>query len=301
MSDYIRNRIDDVISVRSIVTVFRKDLRNAMVTGEAHDFPEIFYVEQEQTNAVINGKQVLMDAGSLMIYAPNSFHGEPFARIPGGIVNIISFETDSHMLEPLYDRPIPLTPRQREQFETLVSRGLALFKTVKGTPGVRGTSVSETADMRELQQLKNLLEVFLLDLSCNLEEENSRPAQANQEQFYRKQMELLTAYLMDHLADNLSIRQMETAMGFSETSLRRMVRRFRGCSPLSYYQELRIREAKRLIEHSGMNMTEISMKLGFSSLHYFSRVFREKTGMSPSEYAKLVVLRESDADAVSPM
>ena len=46
------------------------------------------------------------------------------------------------------------------------------------------------------------------------------------------------------------------------------------------------KEAKRLIRDSSLNMTEISERLNFSSLHYFSRVFREKNGISPTDYAK---------------
>ena len=37
-----------------------------------------------------------------------------------------------------------------------------------------------------------------------------------------------------------------------------------------------------------MNFTEIADRLGFCSLHYFSRTFKKKTGLTPSEYLKKV-------------
>jgi YesN/AraC family two-component response regulator len=49
---------------------------------------------------------------------------------------------------------------------------------------------------------------------------------------------------------------------------------------------LKIKEAKRLIREGQMNFTEISEFLGFSSIHYFSKLFKKPTGKSPSEYAK---------------
>ena len=44
--------------------------------------------------------------------------------------------------------------------------------------------------------------------------------------------------------------------------------------------------AKRMIKETSFNFTEISEKLGFSGVHYFSRLFKKHVGMTPSEYAK---------------
>lgn len=286
MREYIRNRVDNVVTVRAIVTVLRLDLRSRAVAGERHDFPEIYYVEQEESETVIDGQPMELSAGSMVIYAPNTFHGYQQRKSPGGIVEIISFETDSAMLEPLYNRPIRLNPRQRERFEALIARGLRLFAPVEGGTPYRGTVLRDTADLRELQQLKNLLELFLLDISRGIEAGAERPVCANQEQLYRQQMEHLTAFLTQHLSENLSLEQMQAAMGLSESSLRRLVRKFKGCGPVAYFQELKIRAAKELIRSSSMNMGQIAEHLGFSSPHYFSRVFREKTGMTPTDYAR---------------
>ena len=37
-----------------------------------------------------------------------------------------------------------------------------------------------------------------------------------------------------------------------------------------------------------MNFTQISEKLGYTSIHYFSRQFKKVTGMTPSEYASSI-------------
>ena len=54
------------------------------------------------------------------------------------------------------------------------------------------------------------------------------------------------------------------------------------------FLDLKLKEAKRLIRESSLNFTEISELLGFNSLHYFSRLFKERVGMTPSEYARSV-------------
>jgi AraC-like DNA-binding protein len=52
--------------------------------------------------------------------------------------------------------------------------------------------------------------------------------------------------------------------------------------------DLKIDEAKLLISQNKYSFTEISDKLCFNSVHNFSRLFKQKTDMSPSEYAKSI-------------
>ena len=54
---------------------------------------------------------------------------------------------------------------------------------------------------------------------------------------------------------------------------------------MQYFTSLKIEEAKKLISYNKYTFTEIAYKLGYSSLHYFSRQFKKSTTMSLSEYA----------------
>ncbi|MDF2661286.1 MAG: AraC family transcriptional regulator [Paenibacillus sp.] len=50
--------------------------------------------------------------------------------------------------------------------------------------------------------------------------------------------------------------------------------------------KLRIERAKQHIREDTCNVTEIAERLGYTSIHYFSRQFKKATGMAPSEYLK---------------
>lgn len=289
MSARIYNKIENVVTVLSIVTVLHTDLSNTLITGESHDFPEIYYVEQGNSEAIVDGISLLLNAGSLMIYGPNVFHGTAKRHIPGGIVDIISFEVNSNILDPLYNRPIKLNVRQRERFETLIAKGRSLLEITDPQNDTRGNAFAPNTDLREIQQLKNLLELFLLEISQSIEKEEIHISTPNQEQIYRQQMECLTNFLKENLDRNLTLKEMESALWISEASLRRLVQRYKDCGPVAYFHELKIREAKHLIRTTDLSMTEISNRLGFSSLHYFSRLFREKTGSSPTEYRRFQI------------
>ena len=53
-----------------------------------------------------------------------------------------------------------------------------------------------------------------------------------------------------------------------------------------YIKRMRIEEAIRLLTETDMNINEISDSVGFSYPRYFSSVFKELTGYSPTQYRK---------------
>lgn len=54
--------------------------------------------------------------------------------------------------------------------------------------------------------------------------------------------------------------------------------------PIHYHQQLRLTKAKELIQYSTLSISEIGVKLGYTSIHSFSRAFKSLEGVSPSYY-----------------
>ena len=59
-------------------------------------------------------------------------------------------------------------------------------------------------------------------------------------------------------------------------------------SPGDYIRRVKLQVSKEMIRDGQMNFTEIAAALEYSTVHHFSRQFREKFGITPSEYAKTV-------------
>ncbi|WP_042460675.1 response regulator transcription factor [Neobacillus dielmonensis] len=55
---------------------------------------------------------------------------------------------------------------------------------------------------------------------------------------------------------------------------------------MDFVLDIRMNEAKRLLERTSLRVTEISDRLGYSDITYFSNIFKRKTGVPPSEYRK---------------
>lgn len=75
---------------------------------------------------------------------------------------------------------------------------------------------------------------------------------------------------------------MEYHIGYSY--FRKMFKSYTGVAPHKYHLELKIIRAKELLLASNKSVKEISYDLGFQSIHYFSRLFKNKVGKSPTEF-----------------
>lgn len=75
-------------------------------------------------------------------------------------------------------------------------------------------------------------------------------------------------------------------IGISEVYLRKLFLKEWGISPRQYILDLRIRKAKQLLSNTPFTVTAIAEECGFASLYHFCRTFRDRTGVTPLEYAR---------------
>lgn len=74
------------------------------------------------------------------------------------------------------------------------------------------------------------------------------------------------------------------AAGCSQSYLRALFGRAYGVSPIEYLNIVRIERAKEMLKTDLYKIGEVAENCGFSNVHYFSRVFKEHTGISPKKY-----------------
>ncbi|MCR1863275.1 helix-turn-helix domain-containing protein [Limosilactobacillus reuteri] len=55
-------------------------------------------------------------------------------------------------------------------------------------------------------------------------------------------------------------------------------------TPIEYLLNYRVEQAKKLLRHSELSITDIALRAGFSTSAYFSKIFKERVGMTLREY-----------------
>ena len=90
--------------------------------------------------------------------------------------------------------------------------------------------------------------------------------------------------LNDNIYGKITVDEICQKLNYSKTYISKIFNKTCGCTIIEYYTQLKITEAKKLIRENTYSITEISNQLYFNDPHYFTRVFKKITNMSPRDY-----------------
>ena len=94
----------------------------------------------------------------------------------------------------------------------------------------------------------------------------------------------LQVWMLDHLADDLSVPALAARAAMSDRNFQRVFTRELGKSPAHYVEEIRIEAVRRKLERSTQSMEEIATACGFNSADVMGRSFLRQLKVTPAEY-----------------
>lgn len=95
-------------------------------------------------------------------------------------------------------------------------------------------------------------------------------------------------YMHRNFAEPITLDQLAEVGCMSRRTLTREFREVLGASPIDYLIRERIGRAKEMLADSSMTISEVAYRVGFQDSNYFSRKFREVTGVSPRGLRRVV-------------
>ena len=84
----------------------------------------------------------------------------------------------------------------------------------------------------------------------------------------------------------LSLERVAQEMDVSPTYLSHAFRQYTGQRFIDHLTDLRLRRAEELLAGTSMLVQEVAVEVGWNKVSYFTTLFKQRTGMSPSEYRK---------------
>jgi YesN/AraC family two-component response regulator len=95
-------------------------------------------------------------------------------------------------------------------------------------------------------------------------------------------------FIRQNFARDLSLEEVAAEINLAPAYFSRLFSQVTGTSFINYLTEVRIRRAKELLQGTNAKIKEISETVGYSNIYYFSRVFKNKTGVTPIEYRRQI-------------
>jgi two-component system response regulator YesN len=93
-------------------------------------------------------------------------------------------------------------------------------------------------------------------------------------------------YLENHYADDISLEDMAAQVNISPQYFSKLIKKTTGFNFIDWLSTLRVKKAKELLNNSNLTVKEVCFMVGYKDPNYFSRIFKKRIGITPSEYIK---------------
>ena len=264
-------RIERRVRVEGLYTFFYHEKEQGFLfPGEAHPMLELTYVDQGSLHSVADGQDLLLKQGDIVIYAPNQWHMQ-YADVDVAPRYVtLTFDTLGDWLEPLMNRKFTAS----RQAVSLLRQMLREHE-----------QLDEFSNDMIIAQLNMLLLELLREAAApsGVKLQTSNAVHSENEIIRKAQQ-----YISTHIREKLSVPLVARQVDVSPSYLTALFHKNLQISPGEYIRRIKLQESKQMIRENDLNFTEIAAALQYSTVHHFSRQFKEKFGITPTEYAKSV-------------
>lgn len=279
---YIKHKLTNVINVSKIVTMFYHQFdKNFHFNGESHDFWEFVYVDSGTVHITASKNKHILKKGDFIFHKPNEFHAISADKKTPANVFVVSFVSASANMAYFKNKTSTLNENLRPYIEILLKEGKKTFDLSNQNP----LSVTENSPFGGQQIIRTTLEQLLIML---VRTEINDTANINifpsKEGMDNHLVNSLIKLLNENIYGKITVDEICQKLNYSKTYISKIFNKICNRTIIEYYTELKIKEAKILLRKGVYNITEISDMLCFNNPHYFSRVFKKTTNMTPKEY-----------------
>ena len=262
-----------------LFTIFVSDHIGLPVSVHTHNYYQLIYCEKGVGTIISNGEKYTAIPGKAYIIKPMDPHG----IIPKTTLRLleVKFTVDNPSLDASLNR-LPC--------ECEIDEHLSLRMSMKE---IAKEGLSEKMYSNEATNAALLLFLIRLLRKYNISVKERVCHSIYFDTYKRKnsiddvrdfEFVKVVDYIEKHFSEQITLDDLAELAHFEKSYLSVRFNEIWGISPMQYVNWMRIERAKSLLENTDKSVTEISEEVGFNSIHYFSRYFKEKENISPHDY-----------------
>ncbi len=248
-------------------SIERRFVQEYTFSGETHDFWEIVFVSDGEVEVVEDGNVYRMSEGDIVFHAPWEFHRIKSVKGTPHVFNL-SFWSSGTFPERLLDGVFRLDGMEKKEITSLCRNAIVFLG-------------NEKKEKYFGQEIADGLTSFMLRVSREHEAEQ-KMEDSSKDLAYRR----LIGAMSEEVYNNISVADLAEKTFMSVSYVKVLFNRYAGISPKSYYTNLQMSEAARMIAE-GMAVKEIAEKMNFSSPNYFSVFFKKHMNMTPKQFKQI--------------
>ena len=252
-----------------------------------HAFRELVYVDTGSINIEAENYSGILKESEMIIHKSGEIHSLSCIKNIAPDVTIIGFECKADELDVFSEGPVLLSSEQQKILTEVIKEGRTVFKAPYDIPNLKDMKKRKDYPFGADQMIKIKLETLFIDL---VRSRQTKVLEEHSDDFDPKMLEVYN-YIKKNLREKITLSELCFLFGTNKTTLCSGFKKTYGDTVIGYINTLKIKEAKKLMREGNYNLTQISSVLRFSSLHYFSRLFKKQEKVSPTDYIKTIKSR----------
>lgn len=289
---YVSTPIEKEICISSIVTIhYFEYSKDFVFHGESHDFWELLYVDKGTLIVQTDERFHTLSAGDIIFHKPNEFHAMKAQEEKAPNLVVVSFICTSSSIQFFNEKAFTLSFEERKMISQIIAEAKNAFSTSLHIPTVEKVEPYSDAPFGSQQLVGAYLELLLISLRRNHEKNTSLPSVTQSLETlsmnlpaHSERLKQIIEFMKLNLCEHLTIGRICKEFSISRSTLQALFHKEKNCGAMEYFNFMKIKHAKEIMRDSKMNLTEVAHYLSYSSLQYFSKQFKNATGMSPLEY-----------------
>lgn len=286
--------IEDLVIPKIISIHYFEYSKDYAFLGESHDFWELLYVDKGEVGVVADQEHFNLHQGNIIFHKPNEWHNVIANGTIAPNLVVIAFECHSPAISYFENKILHITQSMKVLLSTIVNEAYEVYSSDLGDPSLKMLEKNPPQKFGGEQIIKICLEYLLIKLVRANQTPKciSKLPSSIKEHATHYKMDIIINYLKDNIYTTISLDDICKDTLLSKSTLQKAFKDTTGVSVMEYYRNLKIEEAKKMIREGANNFTQISCTLGYNSIHYFSRTFKNVAGMTLSEYSKTLQLNK---------
>lgn len=287
--DFHKYRMREVLRISSLVSAhYFFELQNYSTPAHIHeDAWEFVYCAAGEVRTYQNRTERVLMRHQITFHPPQMQH---HLCVDGEKTNllVISFVCSSEVIKLLQNRTLYVNQVQRRMLSVIIQELANAFELQDGNLQLVNFRTSPHSVLGAEQMIRCFLEGFLIGLLRDVtnQKEKRWDAVTLEKALENRLASDIKSYVEQHLGERITLAQLSEHIHYSRSYINEQFQRSAGMSVAAYVSEQRIERAKQLLMAGSMSISQISEVLGYSSVQYFSKCFKDAVGCSPSSYAR---------------
>ncbi|MDY3304518.1 MAG: AraC family transcriptional regulator [Clostridia bacterium] len=281
-------KIIDKLYIEELYSVFLVKYQSGFkFLGECHNFWECMYVSKGSIKVSADERVYNLQNGNIIFHKPMELHKINVDNKNGANAFIFSFKFDGDEANNFKNKVFSLNDEQKNiinQFTDYVCRnmteyGFEVYPDYGKTFDYDHMYKIYQMPLQQSMTYRHMSQTYIYQLLLSLSKDNTITDSiiTRDSIIFKKAV----TYMNDSVSHQIYVTDIAKKLNISVSQLKRIFLKHSGLSVHKYFLKLKFKFASKLLK-TGLSVTEVSEKLGFSSQSYFSSSFKREMGFYPS-------------------